>query len=415
MPSHLTAIPLAINYKFEPNWPVPYLPKLPKKELLLALQHCNRLYSIFIGRCTSEGSWLLKALDNAFPILEALSLLYDDGNHVLPNNFVAPRLRALHLVNVTIPMGHLSLTNAANLLSLRLERIPASGYFPPEYLVECIASMPHLENISFGFEEGTYYPDMVMELPRTEITVTRMVLPKLSRLKYTGIIIYLDNLLARISTPFLQDFRFFTFLELDETSTVTVLRLSAFLGTIRTLDFRVTVVSFSVESFTITYHSEQPSVAPAYFSFCLVDNFDQDRAVPSTVQIYSANASALPVVESLYLEVSWYMEGSTFMAQHALWYRFLRLFGGVKTLRVEGVLAAELSDVLDPLNGPVTNELLPVLSELVVVSREDLLQEPFSSFIRARRLAGHSIDLRVIQDRPSALRPPPISWSFDTF
>jgi hypothetical protein len=59
--------------------------------------------------------------------------------------------------------------------------------------------------------------------------------------------------------------------------------------------------------------------------------------------------------------------------------------------------------------------LLPVLSELVVVSREDLLQEPFSSFIRARRLAGHSIDLRVIQDRPSALRPPPISWSFDTF
>src|SRR5216683_2209420 len=328
MPSHLTAIPLAINYKIEPNWPLPYVPKLPKKELLLALQHCNRLYSIFIGRCTSEGSGLLKALDNPFPILEALSLFYDDGIQVLPNNFVAPRLRALHLVNVIIPMGHLSLTNAANLLSLHLERIPASGYSPPEYLVECIASMPHLENISFGFKEGTYYPDMVMELPRTEIT--RMVLPKLSRLKYTGIINYLDNLLARISTPVLQDLRFSVFL--NEISTLTVLPLSAFLGTIQNLDFRTAVVSFDQLSFkfTNTYHPEQPSVVSPYFSFNIHDDV-QVRAVASMTQILcSACAPALPVVEYLDLEAYWY--SPEFMTHHQLWYTLLRSFRGVKTL-----------------------------------------------------------------------------------
>jgi hypothetical protein len=187
-------------------------------------------------------------------------------------------------------MGHLSLTNAANLLSLRLERIPASGYFPPEYLVECIASMPHLENISIGLED-TYYPDMVVELPRTEIA--RMVLPKLSRLKYTGMMIYLENLLARISTPVLHDFRFSVFL--SEISTLTVLPLSAFLGTIQNLDFRTAVVSFDRRSFkfTNTYHPEQPSVVPPYFSFNIYDR-NQIRAVlvVSMVQICSAKAPA---------------------------------------------------------------------------------------------------------------------------
>ena len=74
---------------------------------------------------------------------------------------------------------------------------------------------------------------------------------------------------------------------------------------------------------------------------------------------------------------------------------------GVKTLRTDRFLATELSDVLDPHNEAVTNELLPGLSELVVVSQEDLLLQPFSSFIHARRLAGHSVDLRVIHSTSS--------------
>ena len=130
-------------------------------------------------------------------------------------------------------------------------------------------------------------------------------------------------------------------------------------------------------------------------------------------QICSANAPALPVVECLDLEEYWCSSG--FMTQYGPWYTLLRSFGGVKTLRTDSLLATELSDVLDPHNEAVTNELLPGLSELVVVSQEDLLQQPFSSFIHARRLADHSVDLRVIQRRPSLFHSPPISWSFGTF
>ena len=382
---------------------LPHPSKLLKKELLLALQYRNRLYNIFISRWSSEDLGLLKALDNAFPMLETLSLLNNDRYQVfLPNNFVAPRLRALHLRTFTIPMGHLSLTNATNLLSLRLED---TGYFPPGYLVECIASMPLLEDISLIFNQNAYDPNM-LEWPRTQIT--RVVLPRLSRLQFVGIIHYLDNLLARISTPFLQDFRLLVLLE--ESSTLAVLRMSAFLGTIQNLDFRTAVVRFYRTSLSITYHPDQAGGVPPYFSFNIDD---LDRAEAFMVQIFSANAPALPVVERLDLEANCYSSG--FMPQHTLWYTLLRSFGGVKTLRIDSRLATELSDVLDPRNEAVTNELLPGLSELVVVSREDLLQQPFSSFIHACRLAGHSVDLRVIQYRPSLFHSPPISWSFGTF
>jgi hypothetical protein len=52
---------------------------------------------------------------------------------------------------------------------------------------------------------------------------------------------------------------------------------------------------------------------------------------------------------------------------------------------------------------------------LVVMSRVTPVQEPFYSFIRARRLAGHTIDLQLIRYYPPPLNPPLISWSFDTF
>src|SRR6267142_2044837 len=77
----------------------------------------------------------------------SIRVYYGLETQELPYDFIAPRLRILHLQNITIPKGWLLLTNATNLLSLRLESIPASGYFPPKYLVECITCMPHLENL----------------------------------------------------------------------------------------------------------------------------------------------------------------------------------------------------------------------------------------------------------------------------
>ena len=409
IPSHLTQIPLIIRFKF--LYPVP---TLFRKNSVLALQNRDRVYGITISNWGLEDLGLHKALDSAFPMLETLSLAEAHARRALPFNFVAPHLRALHLRNIDVPMGCLSLPDAMNLSSLRLEKILA---LPLEFLVECIASMPYLEDISINFIQDPPLAHAVIESPSTQITC--VVLPRLSRLMFSGFSTYLENLLTQISTPFLQDLRFTIFLK----RIPSVVRLSPFLGTLQNLNFQTAVMWFSGRYMTISYHPDQPSVAPPYAKFTInrpTAGDDEDWRT-SILQICSDVAPALSVVESLALESylsSFYR--SAFRIQPTIWNTILRPYVGVKTLTINRAFVAELSDVLDPTNGVVITELLPVLSEIVIVSSESrhlvLLDQPFSSFVDVRRLAGSPIDIRVIQPRhPPSLSPPPISWSFDTF
>jgi hypothetical protein len=272
--------------------------------------------------------------------------------------------------------------------------------------------MPHLENISIEFFPFSSHPETVGELPHPQIT--RVGLPSLSRLIYTGISPYLNNLLSRISAPLLQYFS----LSALTTENLDVVRLSAFLGAVQNenLDLRATVVIFYPRTVTITYLPGRPSVARPYLKISI--DYSIQGAVTSVAQICNAVAPALfSVVESLDIRLATaYRLDSGLFSQRAQWHAFLRLFGGVKMLKVDEALAEGLSDVLHPNNGVVIKELLPILSELVVtVSRNDVVHPYFSSFFHARHLSGHSMDLRFIQGRHDHLCKPRISWSFDTF
>ena len=406
MPSHLTRIPLIIRFKF--LYPVPYL---FRENLVLALQNRDRAYDISISHWGFKDFGLQKALDHAFPMLEILSLNDAYTGRVLPPDFVAPRLRAFHLRNIAVSMGCLLLTNVMNLSSLRLENIPAISL---EYLVESIARMPHLEDISISFISDSTLPDAVMELPSTQITC--VVLSRLSRLMFTGSRTYLENLLTQITTPFLQDLRFTVFLK----GIPSVVRLSTFLGTLQNLNFQTAVMTLSSRFIAISCHSDQPSVAPPYAKFAIHHHNaggDGAHLGTSLLHICSAVASALSEVENLAFELNCDRAFRSVITQPTFWRTFLQPFVDVKTLTIDVSFAEELSDALCPNNGAVVTKLLPVLSEIVIVTSRDLIffTHPFSSFVDARRLAGSPIDIRVIQHRPPSLRPPPISWSFDTF
>jgi hypothetical protein len=405
IPSHLTPIPLILSFvRFNPR----ELPNF-QQEVLPALRHRDRVYAISITHRCPEALELCSTLNSAFPMLETLSLCGDFRTRVLPDNFVAPRVRALHLRRIAITRRSLLLANTTKLSSLCLELFPASGYLSPEYLVEHLASMPCLENLSLTFLTFPPFPETARELPHSQIT--RVVLPRVSRLIYVGTSLYLDNLLSRISTPFLQDFRF----EASENETPDIIRLSAFLRTIQNLNLRAIVVSCRPSFAIIQYHPKWPSAAPPYLEFYI--QCSQDHTVTRVAQICSAVAPALfSVVESLEIQIKYHSDPELF-AQREHWHAFLRLFGGVKTLKVGMNLAVELSDVLDPNHGPVIEELLPVLSDLVVftMSGVEMVHQRFSSFIRARYLSGQCICLQVFRVRNFALCPPPISWTFDTF
>ena len=400
-------MPLILSYDFiRPTSPH------SKQQLLLALQHRDRVSAISVLNWCFGRSELRCALDNTFPMLETLSL---SNASVLPDNLVVPRLRALHLLSIAISRKSLLLTNATNLSSLRLMFIPdKSTYLPPEYLVEHLASMPHLENISIESFPSSSRSENVGESPHPQIT--RVELPSLSRLIYTGISPYLDNLLSRISAPYLQ----YISLSALSRENPDLVRLSAFLGTVQngSFDLRATVVKFYSHSVTIVYHHERPSVSLPYLHIS-INYSGQECAVTSVAQICNSVAHALfSVVESLEIQLSTdykrYILDSGLFAQRAQWHAFLRLFGGVKILVVDEDLAEKLSDVMHPNNG--AEELLPIVSELAVTMlRNDVVHHYFSSFIHARHLSGHSIDLQFIRDHHTYPCKPGISWSFDTF
>ena len=204
MPSYLTQLPLIIHYSGGTYWERPVI----KENLLLALQHRDRLCDIFISCSGFQDSELQMALANAFPMLETLSL-QDNTSQALPHHLVAPHLRALHLRQITIPRECLSLANATKLSSLRIEGIENGGIdFPPGDLVDCIANLPQLEELFIIILPDAHLHYLSTELPPTPIT--RVILARLSRLISRGTGAYLGNLLTRIGAHFLRDSHFIT-------------------------------------------------------------------------------------------------------------------------------------------------------------------------------------------------------------
>jgi hypothetical protein len=400
IPPHLPPLPLILSFGFHHRQP-------PHFNLSLH----DRVCAISITQWRLVDLQLHSTLNNTFPMLETLSLSGDCGLDVLPDNFAAPHLRHLHLRSMCFPGRSFLLTNATNLLSLRLVLIPVYDYILPEHLVEHLASMPHLEYLSLKF---IFRSRTVRELPHPHIT--RSVLSKLSRFMYATIWPYPEDILSHISTPSLQDFRF----AFSMKETLDVLHLSAFLSTIRNLEPRATVVTFYPHAAVIAYHPEQPSVSSSYLEIKLDYNRSRDRAVTFVARICSIVASALPSSESLEIRLNTdfneYQLDSGLFAQRAHWHAFLRSFGSVKTLALDIDLVDELSGVFHQNNEALIDELLPTLSRLLVVMTlgKETVYQHFYSFMSARRHSGHSIDIQAISRLP-VFAPTSLSWPFDTF
>jgi hypothetical protein len=83
-------------------------------------------------------------MQDSFPTLTFLTRSsYVGSATVLPDSFLggcAPRLRELVLICVPFPGLPKLLLSTNNLVELRLESIPHSGYVPPEAMVTSLSS-----------------------------------------------------------------------------------------------------------------------------------------------------------------------------------------------------------------------------------------------------------------------------------
>lgn len=135
-----------------------------------------------------------------FPALASLYLGY--GGHVppaLPEALLgryAPSLQTIVLYSIAFPALPALLLSAPRLTSIRLWKVPITGYISPATMAVCLAALPRLEDLCIEFQSGVN--DMGSS------SLTRTILPSLTTFHFKGVSEYLENFIARIDAPVLQ-------------------------------------------------------------------------------------------------------------------------------------------------------------------------------------------------------------------
>ena len=180
--------------------------------LVEALEYNDRVCEISLSEVPSpQSEEALAAMQQPFPALRELGLRWqddetdeiDEAAPVVPDSFLggnAPRLQHLDFYRFPFPGLPRLLSSATDLVHLYLWKIPHSGYFSPEAMVDCLSALSKLEVLWLGFESPL--ARLFQDSQRTPSI--RSVLPFLTHFKFKGASKYLENLVAPIDAPLLD-------------------------------------------------------------------------------------------------------------------------------------------------------------------------------------------------------------------
>ena len=383
--SHLPPLPLVIDYSVGTE----SVARKDERHIHLGLQQHRRACRVFLQAPSSSLRIWLEPMNKLFPRLEDLSLLsttVEETNLMLPETLQAPDLRRLSLHGIGLPKT-LSLPVALSTLSLT--HIGASFCIPPGHLVTQLQGLPLLEELSISFVTPLPLPSSEEQLLPAPIQPVR--LPALRRLTYRGVDVYIDNLVALINAPLLEQFSLIFFFDL----TFSLMNLNEFIHRTEMFGCLVAKVIFNKNGASIYY--EQQSVGKLSLR---VNCEPLDWQIDSATQVCNALGNVLSAVEELTIDLDedWMPSDWENTLDSTVWHELLLPFIGVKKLHIGFLLTFELSQALDAVAGGLVLELLPELQKLEVRLEIDDAKKVFSAFIETRESV----------DRPARLLALPI-------
>ena len=384
--SHLLPLPLVINYSEITRTMAPE----DVENIRFALQQHGHVHQVVLRAPSSRLRMWLEPMNKLFPRLGGLSLFSttaEETNLMLPKTLQAPDLGRLALHGISLPAGLSLLSSAIALSTLSLTHIGASSYFPPGHLITHLQSLPHLEELSIGFAIPIPRPSDERELlPPPTPPVT---LPTLRRLTFRGVDVYLENLVAQISTPLLERLNLTLFFDL----VFALANLTEFIYRTEGFECLVAQVIFNKDGASIYAGSyDQSSVGPLSLH---VSCEPLDWLIDSATQVCSALGNVLLAVEELMLDLD--VDGMPSDWEETLdsmvWLELLLPFIGVKKLHIGSSLARDVSRALKSDAGGLVSEFLPDLQELEVPIEAVHAKKLFSAFVQTRESMGRPVHL----------------------
>jgi len=379
------ALPIVVEYGGSPalNHPAPE----DEDNIIAALKQAGRITSI---RLTITNSLMEKfsTVEWSFPELVELVLMSQD-NEWMPfttASWWCPRLRTLHLTRVTFPGLPQFLTSSRNIVYLQLHEVLDDWRFSPYVLTNALSGMAQLRSLSLRLFSTDYYTGSL--LPPLE----RVVFPTLTHFDFQGTSEYLEDLVARIDAPRLEDFGLTLF------NQPMVLQLRMFVDRIS--------MHKSISRADIQFFGGAISISfiePAPTATCL-----KLRASCRTLDVQLFFVAQIcrdsAFIEDLHISAA-LLSRLIDRFNDSGWPKLIDSFRGVKWLHVAGNSSVRIVHVLRPseMRRDTVQTVLPVLRKLFVREhghRYVPLREAVPSPMVSRRLFGSL--LKMEYERPLA-------------
>jgi hypothetical protein len=362
--------------------------------IIAVLEHNDRICQIEFEYSTPGLEKVLAVMQQPFPELTSLYLWSGYEMPVLPDSFLGgsvPRLRSLALFSIPFPGLPRLLLSATHLVHLGLSDIPHSGYISPETMATCLSALTSLKSLTFGFESPRSCPDRKRRRPPPQ---TRTQLPVLTALLFEGVSEYLEDFVARIDAPLLDELQieFFHQLIFDTP------QLTQFVSrTPKLRAYNEARVRFTDWAVWMTI-SQTSNGKISLGIRCQ----KSDWQLSSVAQLCSSffNQSLIPVAEQLYifLDIDVYANGTWDRAddiESNQWLELLHQFPAAKGLYITPRCEPHIAPALQELVGGRVTEVFPVLETLFVSETPSSgpVREEIWRFIAARQLTSHPIAL----------------------
>ena len=363
-------------------------------DIIAVLERRDRVCQIYLPNVPSlDLEIVLAAMQQPFPELTDLVLYLKGETFKLPvvtDSFLggsAPRLQRLVLGCIPFLGLRKLLLSTTYLVELHLFEIPQSGYFSPDVMVAALSTLTNLNFLSLQFQSPRPYPDQESRhIPPS----AHYVLPFLTRFWFKGVTEYLEDLVACIDAPRLNDseITFFNDIVFDTpqfiqfiSRTPTSIALKKAHITLRNRDANLDITS-------------QTSGDGRLNVKILCRKLDWQ--VSSLEQVCASCLPLLFMLEDLYIYEG---PGSRPKSEdldnidHWSWLELLHPFIAVKNLYLSEQFALRIGPALQELVRSGTMEVLPALQNIFFEGLQPSgpVQEGFKRFLASRQATSRPI------------------------